>query len=242
MVTSAAAQSTVFYWSHHEKIVVVDQKYAFVGGIDLCYARYDDHGHAMVDPGEAVWRGRDYYNSCLRGREEEGPGLLGGLASGIGAMIDSIAGSPAAPPASVAPGAAVHGGGGTPAAPAPAPSPATAARPSVSEGGGGGGGTPGAAASRRMPDPALHTRMGWHDVAVGFGPPAALDVAMHFLQRWNHHRLDKGEMAQPVLMMRSDAGAQPASSLRGRPCAWWDLPQGERGGRRRRRGLGRGRG
>jgi phospholipase D1/2 len=26
-------------WAHHEKLVVVDQIYAFVGGIDLCYGR-----------------------------------------------------------------------------------------------------------------------------------------------------------------------------------------------------------
>ena len=28
-----------FLWAHHEKLVVVDQLYAFVGGIDLCYGR-----------------------------------------------------------------------------------------------------------------------------------------------------------------------------------------------------------
>jgi phospholipase D1/2 len=32
----------VFFWAHHEKLVVVDQTYSFVGGIDLCYGRYDD--------------------------------------------------------------------------------------------------------------------------------------------------------------------------------------------------------
>ena len=26
-------------WAHHEKLVVVDQSVAFVGGIDLCYGR-----------------------------------------------------------------------------------------------------------------------------------------------------------------------------------------------------------
>ena len=25
------------YWSHHEKICVVDNKIAFLGGLDLCY-------------------------------------------------------------------------------------------------------------------------------------------------------------------------------------------------------------
>lgn len=26
-----------FFWSHHEKFVVVDNHIAFLGGIDLCY-------------------------------------------------------------------------------------------------------------------------------------------------------------------------------------------------------------
>lgn len=32
----------VLLWSHHEKMVVIDQRIAFVGGIDLCYGRWDD--------------------------------------------------------------------------------------------------------------------------------------------------------------------------------------------------------
>lgn len=35
----ASADMKDHLWAHHEKIVVVDQKYAFVGGIDLCYGR-----------------------------------------------------------------------------------------------------------------------------------------------------------------------------------------------------------
>ncbi|PSN44188.1 Phospholipase D1 [Blattella germanica] len=39
------AKVGVFLWAHHEKIVVVDQSYAFLGGIDLCYGRWDDQEH-----------------------------------------------------------------------------------------------------------------------------------------------------------------------------------------------------
>ena len=35
----------VMLWSHHEKIVVIDQSVAFMGGIDLCYGRWDDDLH-----------------------------------------------------------------------------------------------------------------------------------------------------------------------------------------------------
>nr|XP_008191551.1 PREDICTED: phospholipase D2 isoform X2 [Tribolium castaneum]XP_008191552.1 PREDICTED: phospholipase D2 isoform X2 [Tribolium castaneum] len=45
------ARVGVFLWAHHEKMVVVDQSYAFVGGIDLCYGRWDDAKHRLTDLG-----------------------------------------------------------------------------------------------------------------------------------------------------------------------------------------------
>lgn len=45
------ARAGVFFWAHHEKIVVVDQTYAFLGGIDLCYGRWDDYRHRLTDLG-----------------------------------------------------------------------------------------------------------------------------------------------------------------------------------------------
>ncbi|XP_018495374.1 phospholipase D2 [Galendromus occidentalis] len=41
--------AAVYLWAHHEKLVIVDQKYAFLGGIDLCYGRWDDAGHRLTD-------------------------------------------------------------------------------------------------------------------------------------------------------------------------------------------------
>ncbi|GIY46661.1 phospholipase D1 [Caerostris extrusa] len=38
-------------WAHHEKLVCVDQTYAFIGGIDLCYGRWDDFQHRLTDLG-----------------------------------------------------------------------------------------------------------------------------------------------------------------------------------------------
>lgn len=35
----------VFLWSHHEKFVIIDQSVAFLGGIDLCFGRWDDDYH-----------------------------------------------------------------------------------------------------------------------------------------------------------------------------------------------------
>ncbi|VDM60973.1 unnamed protein product [Angiostrongylus costaricensis] len=40
-----------FFWAHHEKLVIVDQLIAFVGGVDLCFGRWDDHCHLLTDLG-----------------------------------------------------------------------------------------------------------------------------------------------------------------------------------------------
>ena len=36
-------------WAHHEKVVVVDQVVAFLGGIDLCFGRWDTSRHRLTD-------------------------------------------------------------------------------------------------------------------------------------------------------------------------------------------------
>ena len=42
------AKVGVFLWAHHEKIVAIDQTCAFLGGVDLCYGRWDDPEHRCV--------------------------------------------------------------------------------------------------------------------------------------------------------------------------------------------------
>ena len=67
-----------FFWAHHEKLVVVDNMMAFVGGVDLCFGRWDDPCHGLTDdkltgfelghdgPRDSehcqVWPGKDYSN------------------------------------------------------------------------------------------------------------------------------------------------------------------------------------
>ncbi|KAI8371715.1 uncharacterized protein BYT42DRAFT_581253 [Radiomyces spectabilis] len=59
--------NTVLFWSHHEKIVVVDNRLAFIGGLDLCFGRYDTHAHSLTDyPAvgheKEIFPGQDYSN------------------------------------------------------------------------------------------------------------------------------------------------------------------------------------
>uniref|UniRef100_A0A7N6F5W6 Phospholipase n=1 Tax=Anabas testudineus TaxID=64144 RepID=A0A7N6F5W6_ANATE len=49
--------SSVYLWAHHEKIVVIDQSVAFVGGIDLAYGRWDDREHRLTDVGSVTRSG-----------------------------------------------------------------------------------------------------------------------------------------------------------------------------------------
>ncbi|XP_017646720.2 phospholipase D zeta 1-like isoform X1 [Gossypium arboreum] len=52
----------VYLWSHHEKLVIVDYQICFIGGLDLCFGRYDTHEHKVGDNPPSVWPGKDYYN------------------------------------------------------------------------------------------------------------------------------------------------------------------------------------
>uniref|UniRef100_A0A7N6AGE9 Phospholipase n=1 Tax=Anabas testudineus TaxID=64144 RepID=A0A7N6AGE9_ANATE len=48
--------SAVYLWAHHEKIIVIDQSVAFVGGIDVAYGRWDDREHRLTDVGSVTNR------------------------------------------------------------------------------------------------------------------------------------------------------------------------------------------
>ncbi|KAF8622038.1 hypothetical protein AX15_007323 [Amanita polypyramis BW_CC] len=58
-------------WSHHEKVVVVDNHYAAIGGLDLCFGRWDTHNHPLADvhPTEfdrTLFPGQDYNNARIK--------------------------------------------------------------------------------------------------------------------------------------------------------------------------------
>ena len=55
---------TVWFWSHHEKLVCIDQYKLFCGGLDLCWGRWEYPGYHLFEPipGKTVYPGQDYYN------------------------------------------------------------------------------------------------------------------------------------------------------------------------------------
>lgn len=62
------AADMTFYWAHHEKFIVIDYELAFIGGLDLCFGRWDNHQHALSDMhpegvANEVWPGQDFNNN-----------------------------------------------------------------------------------------------------------------------------------------------------------------------------------
>jgi phospholipase D1/2 len=64
------AEDATEFWSHHEKVVLVDNKYAAIGGLDLCFGRWDTHNHPLADVHptklfNTLFPGQDYNNARI---------------------------------------------------------------------------------------------------------------------------------------------------------------------------------
>lgn len=46
-------------------MVIIDQEIGFMGGLDICYGRWDYKDHLIADPG-GLWDGADYNNARIR--------------------------------------------------------------------------------------------------------------------------------------------------------------------------------
>ena len=60
-----------FYWAHHEKFIVIDYELAFIGGLDLCFGRWDNRQHALADAHPAgveheIFPGQDFNNNRIK--------------------------------------------------------------------------------------------------------------------------------------------------------------------------------
>ncbi|CAN8102587.1 unnamed protein product [Discula destructiva] len=64
------SDDVVLYWSHHEKLCIVDNKITFMGGLDACYGRWDTNTHPIADahPGNIdgiIYPGQDFNNARI---------------------------------------------------------------------------------------------------------------------------------------------------------------------------------
>ncbi|KAJ5782519.1 Phospholipase D/Transphosphatidylase [Penicillium paradoxum] len=58
----------ILYWAHHEKLCLIDGRIAFMGGLDMCFGRWDTNQHELSDlhpsdVNQTVFPGQDYNNS-----------------------------------------------------------------------------------------------------------------------------------------------------------------------------------
>lgn len=64
------AADVTMYWAHHEKFIVIDYAMAFIGGLDLCFGRWDARQHPLSDVhpegvSEETWPGQDFNNNRI---------------------------------------------------------------------------------------------------------------------------------------------------------------------------------
>ena len=60
----------ILYWAHHEKLCLIDGKIAFMGGLDLCFGRWDTNQHPISDAhpsdlNNIVFPGQDFNNARI---------------------------------------------------------------------------------------------------------------------------------------------------------------------------------
>lgn len=64
------AGDMTFYWAHHEKFIVIDYNLAFIGGLDLCFGRWDTKQHPLADAHpfgveKEIFPGQDFNNNRI---------------------------------------------------------------------------------------------------------------------------------------------------------------------------------
>ncbi|KAK9459841.1 uncharacterized protein V1516DRAFT_678148 [Lipomyces oligophaga] len=74
-------RQNILFWAHHEKLVIVDHTVLFMGGLDLCFGRWDTPQHVLnddrptgFDRGTTIevgsdtqlWVGKDYSNARVQ--------------------------------------------------------------------------------------------------------------------------------------------------------------------------------
>lgn len=58
-------------WSHHEKLVIIDQAICFMGGLDICFGRFDCQNYPLsedhkLEKDQFRFPGQDYYNVRIK--------------------------------------------------------------------------------------------------------------------------------------------------------------------------------
>ena len=225
--------STAIWWSHHEKLTVVDRNLAFVGGIDLSVGRWDDSEKFLDDEDGLKYVDKDYrqpaekmYNPARTKTKpaHRGRGGIGRLGKqvhkALGTVVDTVTEFTATLQKAASDTIVTPSAKSTVATEVLELGGEEEDERGMGEGDGGSGvdsnmgtliSSPGDDkseterasdnqslqddGSRSVESPVVlecrdqFPRSGWHDVHTSLSGEAAQDVANHFVERWNHHRL-----------------------------------------------------
>ena len=63
-------EDIILFWAHHEKLCLIDGSIAFMGGLDMCYGRWDTNQHPIADAHPSnldsiVFPGQDFNNARI---------------------------------------------------------------------------------------------------------------------------------------------------------------------------------
>lgn len=196
-LAKSMADANVLFFSHHQKQVVIDNKISFVGGIDLAHGRFDDANYDL----KANAHGRtalNRYNGCvfpvgtITNKEVVDPDHLTG-------QVDRKNGNRKATIAAIQKGA--HQ---VPYKDDSATSPMALD------------------AMYTTLDPAKQPRMPWQDVHVKIEGPAAADLALNFVLRWNTEGgSPQLEVPNSSLHLPKGNGSCTVQVLRSAPMKMW---------------------
>ncbi|CAM2153329.1 phospholipase D-like domain-containing protein [Paraburkholderia tropica] len=173
------------FFSHHQKFVVIDEHKAFIGGMDVCYGRFDDETYDLHADAEGR-EGLNRYNGCiphlghvkpeklvdpdlLTGAYDNHPTFGGLWASNRSEILKKIEN-----------GAVQTDYSGE------TPYWSAMSRPT------------GLSPSDATLDATRQPRMPWQDVHVLIEGPSAADIARNFVYRWNSEGGEKTPLDLPA--------------------------------------------
>ncbi|WP_095111246.1 phospholipase D-like domain-containing protein [Pseudomonas sp. Irchel 3E20] len=189
LAKSMADKARAFY-SHHQKQVVIDQRVAFVGGLDLAYGRYDDDCFDLRADSDGR-QGMNRYNGCVP--------QLGELAADILVNPDELP-DYWKPITNSSPGDGVQAKIKAGAYQTPYAEDTPVAEKLGSK----------LTASVASLDPKCQPRMPWQDIHLRIEGPAVSDLARNFVLRWNSKRTEENQTRH-----RRTQGPEAATLTRG---------------------------
>lgn len=161
----------VFFWAHHEKLLIIDNSVCFLGGIDLCFGRWDTPDHVLVDDGSYSYSAQKInttINTNVPLSSSSSSDKQNNIIKESHKMYSNIENSPMA---------SINSENNSNFHMFPGKDYSNPRKKDFFEL---------SAPYKDMYDRNIVPRMPWHDIHMVTGGQVARDLARHFVQRWNY--------------------------------------------------------